>query len=114
MIDKRGGVIYVGKAKNLKRRVSQYFTKNQSDGKTRALVANIKDFDVIVTDTETQALLLENELIKQYKPRYNVLLKDAKSYPYIYISDDKHPRVGFYRAKKIKNITTTGHILRHM
>ena len=102
MIDKRGGVIYVGKAKNLKRRVSQYFTKNQSDGKTRALVANIKDFDVIVTDTETQALLLENELIKQYKPRYNVLLKDAKSYPYIYISDDKHPRVGFYRGKKNK------------
>ncbi|HIM58840.1 MAG TPA: excinuclease ABC subunit UvrC [Gammaproteobacteria bacterium] len=100
MFDKKGQVIYVGKAKNLKKRVSSYFSKQHSEGKTRALVANIKDFEVIVTDTETQALLLENELIKQYKPRYNILLKDAKSYPYIHISNDKHPRVGFYRGHK--------------
>jgi excinuclease ABC subunit C len=103
MLDKSKQVIYVGKAKNLKKRVSSYFSKQHSDGKTRALVANIKDFEVIVTDTETQALLLENELIKQYKPRYNILLKDAKSYPYIYITNDKHPRVSFYRGQKNKD-----------
>ncbi|RUM75552.1 MAG: excinuclease ABC subunit UvrC [Candidatus Thioglobus sp.] len=103
MLDKNQQVIYIGKAKNLKKRVSSYFSKQHSDGKTRALVANIKDFEVIVTGTETQALLLENELIKQYKPRYNILLKDAKSYPYIYITNDKHPRVSFYRGQKNKD-----------
>ncbi len=67
------------------------------------MVANIQNFDVIITNTETQALLLENELIKQHKPRYNILLKDSKSYPYIYITNDKHPRVSFYRGTKNKN-----------
>jgi excinuclease ABC subunit C len=61
-----------------------------------------KDFDVVITDTETQALLLENELIKQHKPRYNILLKDAKSYPYIYITNDKHPKVGSGKIKTFK------------
>ena len=103
MLDNNEQVIYVGKAKNLKKRVSSYFSKQHLDGKTRALVANIKNFEVIVTETETQALLLENELIKQYKPRYNILLKDAKSYPYIYITSDKHPRVSFYRGQKNKD-----------
>lgn len=103
MLDKNAQVIYVGKAKNLKKRLSNYFNKNHTDGKTKVLVDNIKDFEVIITPTETQALLLENELIKQHKPRYNILLKDAKSYPYIYISDDKHPRVGFYRGRKNAN-----------
>jgi len=102
MLDNNEQVIYIGKAKNLKKRVSSYFDKQHLDGKTRALVANIKNFEVIVTETETQALLLENELIKQYKPRYNILLKDAKSYPYIYITNDKHPRVSFYRGQKNK------------
>ncbi len=100
MLDKQGLVIYVGKAKNLKKRVSSYFSKTHQDDKTRVLVTNIKDFEVVITDTETQALLLENQLIKQHKPRYNILLKDAKSYPYIYISNDKHPKVGFYRGTK--------------
>ncbi len=101
MLDKRDLVIYVGKAKNLKKRVSSYFAKeHHNDGKTRALVANIKDFKVIVTVTETQALLLESELIKLNNPRYNILLKDAKSYPYIYITNDKHPRIGFYRGNR--------------
>ncbi|WXU00856.1 MAG: UvrABC system protein C [Catillopecten margaritatus gill symbiont] len=100
MLDKQGLVIYVGKAKNLKNRVSSYFSKIHTDDKTRVLVLNIQTFEVVITDTETQALLLENELIKQHKPRYNILLKDAKSYPYIYISNDKHPRVGFYRGTK--------------
>ncbi|HIM54550.1 MAG TPA: excinuclease ABC subunit UvrC [Gammaproteobacteria bacterium] len=102
MLDNNDQVIYIGKAKNLKKRVSSYFDKQHLEGKTRALVANIKNFEVIVTETETQALLLENELIKQYKPRYNILLKDAKSYPYIYITNDKHPRVSFYRGQKNK------------
>lgn len=102
MFDNNEQVIYIGKAKNLKKRVSSYFDKQHLDGKTRALVANIKNFEVIITETETQALLLENELIKQYKPRYNILLKDAKSYPYIYITNDKHPRVSFYRGQKNK------------
>ncbi len=102
MLDNNDQVIYIGKAKNLKKRVSSYFDKQHLEGKTRALAANIKNFEVIVTETETQALLLENELIKQYKPRYNILLKDAKSYPYIYITNDKHPRVSFYRGQKNK------------
>ena len=108
MLDKQGQVIYVGKAKNLKKRVSSYFNKQHTHNKTRALVANIKDFKVVLTNTEVQALLLENELIKQHLPRYNVLLKDAKSYPYIFISNDKHPRVGLYRGNKLKNFTYFG------
>ena len=100
MLDKQGLVIYVGKAKNLKKRVTSYFSKRHDQGKTRALVANISNFKVIVTATETQALLLESELIKQHMPRYNILLKDSKSYPYIFISNDKHPRAGFFRGKK--------------
>jgi excinuclease ABC subunit C len=100
MLDKRGLVIYVGKAKNLKNRVSSYFIKQHDSGKTRALVANIDTFKVLVTQTETQALLLEAELIKQHLPRYNILLKDSKSYPYIALSNDKHQRVSFFRGKK--------------
>ncbi|SMN15000.1 Excinuclease ABC subunit C [uncultured Candidatus Thioglobus sp.] len=103
MLDKQGMVIYVGKAKNLKKRVSSYFSKTHQDDKTRVLVTNIKDFEVVITDTETQALLLENQLIKENKPRYNILLKDAKSYPYIYLTNDKHPRAGFYRGTKREN-----------
>ena len=94
MLDKSGNVIYIGKAKNLKNRVSQYFIQSNQNNKMLALQKKIYDFSVIVTKTETQALLLENDLIKQYKPKYNILLKDAKSYPYIYISNDKHPRLG--------------------
>jgi excinuclease ABC subunit C len=103
MLDKSGNVIYIGKAKNLKNRVSQYFKQSNNNKKTLALRSNISDFSVIVTKTETQALFLENDLIKQFKPKYNILLKDAKSYPYIYISNDKHPRLGLYRGKKNKS-----------
>ena len=103
MLDRTGNVIYIGKAKNLKNRVSQYFIQSNQNNRMQALQKNIYDFSVIVTKTETQALLLENDLIKQYKPKYNILLKDAKSYPYIYISDDKHPRLGLYRGKKNKS-----------
>lgn len=91
--DKDDTIIYVGKAKNLKKRVSSYFTKNHDNGKTRVLVKKIVNIKHIVVDTETDALLLENNLIKKYKPRYNVLLKDDKSYPWICIKNERFPRV---------------------
>ena len=103
MLDKLGGVIYVGKAKNLKNRVSNYFIGSNHNKKTQLLQKNIDDFSIIITKTETQALLLENELIKQFKPKFNILLKDSKSYPYIFLSNDVHPRLGMYRGKKNKN-----------
>jgi len=108
MLDKSANIIYIGKAKNLKNRVSQYFIQSGNNSKMLAIQRNINDFSIIVTKTETQALFLENDLIKQYKPKYNILLKDAKSYPYIYISDDKHPRLGLYRGKKNKNYSYFG------
>jgi len=91
-LDKNGTIIYVGKAKLLKRRVSSYFNKEQT-GKTRVLVNQIADIRYVVVDTEADALLLENNLIKNYKPRYNVLLKDDKTYPSICISNEPFPKV---------------------
>lgn len=91
-LDKNGTIIYVGKAKLLKRRVSSYFNKEQT-GKTRVLVNQIADIRYVVVDTEADALLLENNLIKNYKPRYNVLLKDDKTYPSICISNEPYPKV---------------------
>ena len=101
MFDRKRKIIYVGKAKNLKKRVSQYFVESKVHDKTSVLKGQIDTFEVVITKTETEALLLENDLIKQYKPKYNILLKDSKSYPYIFVSDDKHPRVGLHRGKKI-------------
>ena len=98
MLDGSGTVIYVGKAKNLKRRVSSYFRTQGLAPKTQALVANIQAIEVTVTHTENEALLLENNLIKQFRPRYNILLRDDKSYPYLYLSDDEFPRLGFHRG----------------
>ncbi|MCO4820510.1 MAG: GIY-YIG nuclease family protein, partial [Flavobacteriaceae bacterium] len=89
--DANDTIIYVGKAKNLKKRVSSYFTKTHDDGKTRILVRKINSIKHIVVETETDALLLENNLIKKYKPRYNVLLKDDKSYPWICIKNERFP-----------------------
>ncbi|MBM1104906.1 excinuclease ABC subunit UvrC [Aurantibacter crassamenti] len=86
-------ILYVGKAKNLKRRVSSYFNKNHDNGKTRILVKHIHTIKHIVVPTETDALLLENNLIKKYQPRYNVLLKDDKSYPWICIKNERFPRI---------------------
>ena len=91
--DAEGTIIYVGKAKNLKKRVSSYFTKTHDNGKTRVLVKKIATIKHIVVDTETDALLLENNLIKKYQPRYNVMLKDDKSYPWICIKNERFPRV---------------------
>ena len=91
-IDKQGVIIYVGKAKNLKKRVASYFTKNQT-GKTKMLVERIADVKHIVVETETDALLLENVLIKKYQPKYNVMLKDDKTYPWICIKKEDFPRI---------------------
>ncbi|GLB50766.1 excinuclease ABC subunit UvrC [Neptunitalea lumnitzerae] len=91
--DKDGKILYVGKAKNLKKRVSSYFHKNHEYGKTRVLVKKIADIKHIVVPTETDALLLENNLIKKYQPRYNVMLKDDKSYPWLCIKNERFPRV---------------------
>ncbi len=93
-LDKEGQIIYVGKAKNLKKRVSSYFTRDSSlTGKVRVMVKKIADIRHIVVDTELDALLLENNLIKTYKPRYNILLKDDKSFPWICIKNESFPRV---------------------
>lgn len=91
--DEKGTIIYVGKAKNLKRRVSSYFNKEHDNNKTRVLVKQIRDIKYIVVNTEEDALLLENNLIKQYRPRYNVLLKDDKTYPSITVKNEYFPRV---------------------
>lgn len=100
MYDSGGTVIYVGKAKDLKKRLSSYFRSNLASRKTEALVANIAHIDVTVTHTETEALLLEHNYIKLYQPRYNVLLRDDKSYPYIFLSGDPHPRLAIHRGAK--------------
>ncbi|MFB9055421.1 excinuclease ABC subunit UvrC [Mariniflexile ostreae] len=100
--DAEGGILYVGKAKDLKKRVSSYFTKTHDNGKTRVLVKKIADIKHIVVETETDALLLENNLIKKHKPRYNVLLKDDKSYPWICIKKERFPRV-FSTRRVIKD-----------
>lgn len=92
-LNSEGTIIYVGKAKNLKRRVYSYFSKEHEPGKTRILVSKIADIRYIVVNTEEDALLLENNLIKKYKPRYNVLLKDDKTYPSICVSNEYFPRV---------------------
>ena len=101
MYDGAGGLLYVGKAKNLKNRVTSYFRASGLTAKTMALVARIRDIQVTVTTTERDALLLEHNLIKQYHPPYNILLKDDKSYPYIYLSsEDKWPKLAFHRGPK--------------
>lgn len=100
MYDAGGTVIYVGKAKDLKKRLTSYFRANLASRKTEALVANIHQIDVTVTHTETEALLLEHNYIKLYQPRYNVLLRDDKSYPYIFLSADPHPRLASHRGAK--------------
>ena len=98
MKDKQGNVIYVGKAKNLKRRVNSYFNRTQKNIKTENLVKNIYDFDYIVTNTEFDCLMLENNLIKKYKPHYNILLKDDKNFPYIKINlKEDYPKLEITR-----------------
>ncbi len=97
--DAQGTILYVGKAKNLKKRVSSYFTQKHEYGKTRVLVSKIADIKYIIVDTETDALLLENSLIKKLQPRYNVMLKDSKTYPWICIKKEAFPRICITRHR---------------
>lgn len=103
MFDDKEKLIYVGKAKNLKQRVSSYFRARGLNDKTLALVARIKHIEIIITSSETEALILEQTLIKKHKPQYNILLKDDKSYPYIYISQHKFPLLAYRRGQKGKS-----------
>ena len=92
--DADGKVIYVGKAKNLKSRVSSYFNKNvHENAKTKILVKKIEQINVVIVETEYEALLLENNMIKKYQPRYNIMLKDDKTYPFICVKKERFPRV---------------------
>ena len=100
MYDESNTVIYVGKAKDLKKRLASYFRSNVASRKTEALVKAIHQIDVTITHTETEALLLEHNYIKLYQPRYNVLLRDDKSYPMIFLSGDNHPRLAVHRGAK--------------
>ena len=103
--DEHGTIIYVGKAKNLKRRVSSYFNKNQISNKTRILVSKIQNINYVVVKTEEDALLLENNLIKKHKPRYNILLRDDKTYPSVCVTNEYFPRV--FKTRKILNDGST-------
>ncbi|MDH5345885.1 MAG: excinuclease ABC subunit UvrC, partial [Gammaproteobacteria bacterium] len=101
MLNGKGRIIYVGKARNLKKRVTTYFQRTQADVKTAAMMAQVAGIEVTVTNTETEALILEYNLIKEHKPRFNVILRDDKSYPYIYVSTNHaFPRLRFHRGPR--------------
>ncbi len=108
MLGENGEVLYIGKAKNLKKRIASYFSSHAKDPKTIALVKQIKDIDFTVTNSENEAVLLECNLIKKHRPRYNVLLRDDKSYPYIMISKHPYPRIDLYRGLRKKNVLYFG------
>jgi excinuclease ABC subunit C len=100
MLDNTDTVLYIGKARHLKKRLANYFTQTTPNPKTRALIAQIAHIEVTVTHTESEALILENTLIKTHQPRYNILLRDDKSYPYIYLSNHIFPRLGLHRGAR--------------
>ncbi len=100
MLDVNGDILYVGKAKNLSNRVKSYFVKTHTSGKTQLMVSYVEDISTTVCETETEALILENNLIKKHRPRFNVLFRDDKSYPYIFLSSDKYPKLVYHRGAK--------------
>lgn len=100
MLDKEADILYVGKAGNLKKRLSSYFRKTGLSIKNQSLMDHVADIKVIVTNSETEALILENNLIKRYRPRYNILLRDDKTYPYIHLTEETFPRLKFYRGSR--------------
>jgi len=102
MLDKNRKVLYVGKARNLRKRLSSYFQRRPESPRTQAMVQQIRDIAVHITPSEADALILEHHLIKQLKPRYNVLLKDSKSYPYILLTDERYPRLQLHRGERSK------------
>ena len=102
--DENGEIIYVGKAKNLKKRVHSYFNKHHDSPKLRIMVPQIRKIQFIITDTEVEALILESHLIKKHKPKYNVLLKDDKKFPYFVITDEEYPRIIVTRKANVNRI----------
>ena len=112
MKDKEGTIIYVGKAKKLKNRVHSYFV-GVHNYKTTKLVSEIVDFEYIVTDSEKEALLLEINLIKDYAPKYNIMFMDNTYYPYIQMTNERHPRLKIVRNAKEKKPSILGHFLMH-
>src|SRR5688572_15299920 len=100
MLDTAGEILYVGKAGSLKARVGSYFRADQLQPKVQALVRLIADIEVTVTNSETEALLLEHNLIKQHRPRYNVILRDDKSFPFVHLSAHEYPRLSFHRGSR--------------
>lgn len=101
MLDKKGDVLYVGKAHNLRKRVASYFSRGTDSPKTRAMVKQICDIEVTVTESEDEALVLESTLIKRHRPRYNVSLRDDKSYPYVHLSEHDFPQISFRRGQRL-------------
>lgn len=108
MLNDKAEIIYIGKAKNLKNRVSSYFRNQAASPKQQSMVAKIAGIEVTVTRTEGEALLLESQLIKRFKPRYNISLRDDKSYPYIFISSlHDFPQLSFHRGAKKRPVNTS-------
>lgn len=102
MINVAGEIIYVGKAKNLKKRVSSYFQKQDHTAKTKVMVSLIDSIQIVITESENEALILENQFIKKYRPRYNVVFRDDKTYPSIFLSDEDYPRLSIHRGRQNK------------
>ena len=103
MINAKNEIIYIGKAKDIKKRVTSYFGKNHASPRTKMMVSNINSIEFTVTNTEAEALILENNLIRNHMPRYNVIFRDDKSYPYLKISGDQYPRISFHRGAQKKD-----------